>query len=89
MFWPASSPDKIETEGLLQSPPYMLEVFVWSWSLVWWFVEDAAKVFCRWIVNKFNIFDINNSGMMVLTPSAEKLRAEMLVAMENVSHNTH
>ena len=37
-------------KGLVESPPYMLEVFVWSWSLVWWFAEDAAKVLCRWSV---------------------------------------
>merc|ERR1711943_163607 len=30
MFWPKSYPDGIQTEGLVQSPPYMLEVFVWS-----------------------------------------------------------
>merc|ERR1711988_1425091 len=28
MFWPLSYPDNIETEGLLRSPPYTLEVFV-------------------------------------------------------------
>merc|ERR1711935_988679 len=89
MFWPKSFPDGIQTEGLIESPPYMLEVFVWTWSLVWWFVEDAAKVLCRWIVTTNNIFDINNTGMMVLTPEAVKLRAEMEIAMEKVSHNTH
>merc|ERR1719449_413952 len=47
MFWPKSYPDGIQTEGLVQSPPYMLEVFVWSWSLSWWLAEDAAKVLCR------------------------------------------
>merc|ERR1711988_2094699 len=77
MFWPLSYPDKIETEGLLQSPPYTLEAFVWAWSLSWWLAEDAAKVFCRWIVHKNNIFDINNTGVMVMTPAAEKAVAEM------------
>merc|ERR1719201_2685352 len=77
MFWPKSYPDGIQTEGLVESPPYMLEVFVWSWSLTWWLVEDAAKVFCRWIVHKYNIFDINNTGEMVLTESAKKLQDEM------------
>merc|ERR1711970_1343514 len=67
MFWPKSYPDGIQTEGLVESPPYMLEAFVWAWSLFWWFVEDAAKVFCRWIVHKYNIFDINNTGVMELT----------------------
>ena len=45
----------------------MLEVFVWTWSLGWWLAEDAAKVLCRMIVTKYNIFDINNAGVMVLT----------------------
>jgi H+-transporting ATPase len=77
MFWPKSYPDGIQTEGLEQSPPYTLQVFVWSWSLSWWIAEDAAKVFCRWIVTKNNIFDINNNGMMVLPASAKKLQDEM------------
>merc|ERR1712178_13175 len=77
MFWPKSYPDGIQTEGLVQSPPYMLEVFVWSWSLSWWLAEDAAKVFCRWIVHKYNIFDINNTGVMVMTEGAKKEMAEM------------
>jgi len=77
MFWPKSYPDGIQTEGLVQSPPYMLEVFVWTWSLSWWLAEDAAKVFCRWIVTKNNIFDVNNSGMMVLTPKARELMITM------------
>merc|ERR1712217_614442 len=82
MFWPKSYPDGIQTEGLVESPPYMLEVFVWSWSLGWWFAEDAAKVFCRWIVHKFNIFDINNTGVMVMPPSAQKLQDKMRAEIE-------
>merc|ERR1711976_299475 len=89
MFWPKSYPDGIQTEGLVESPPYMLEVFVWSWSLSWWLVEDAAKVFCRWIVHKFNIFDINNTGEMEMTPSALKLQEEMRKSLENPSMGHH
>jgi len=89
MFWPKSYPDGIQTEGLVESPPYMLEVFVWIWSLSWWLVEDAAKVFCRWIVTKFNIFDINNTGEMVLTPKAKELQDQMRKAAENPSAGHH
>merc|ERR1719456_68976 len=89
MFWPKSYPDGIQTEGLVESPPYMLEVFVWTWSLVWWFAEDAAKVFCRWIVHKYNVFDINNTGEMELTESALKLQKEMRKAVENGSVGHH
>merc|ERR1711988_708114 len=89
MFWPKSYPDGIQTEGLVESKPYMLEAFVWSWSLSWWLAEDAAKVFCRWIVHKYNIFDINNTGEMVLTDKAKKLQDEMRKAAENPSSGHH
>merc|ERR1711988_263446 len=83
MFWPKSYPDGIQTEGLEESPPYLLQVFVWSWSLSFWIAEDAAKVFCRWIVRKNNIFDINNNGMMVLPESAIKLQNAMREQLKN------
>merc|ERR1711871_514702 len=83
MFWPKSYPDDIQTEGLEESPPYLLQVFVWSWSLSFWIAEDAAKVFCRWIVHKNNIFDINNNGMMVLPESAVKLQNDMREMLKN------
>jgi H+-transporting ATPase len=85
MFWPKSYPDGIQTEGLVRSPPYSLEVFVWIWSLTWWFVEDAAKVLCRFVVHKYNIFDINNTGVMVLTDSAKKQQEKMRIAAQNPS----
>merc|ERR1712178_16672 len=83
MFWPKSYPDGIQTEGLEQSPPYTLQIFVWSWSLSWWIAEDAAKVFCRWIVHKNNIFDINNNGVMELPESAIKLQNAMREQLKN------
>merc|ERR1711988_2008687 len=89
MFWPLSYPDKIETEGLLQSPPYTLEAFVWAWSLSWWLAEDAAKVFCRWIVHKNNIFDINNTGVMVMTPASLKFQADMRIEASKASLAVH
>jgi len=67
----------------------MLEVFVWTWSLLWWFAEDAAKVLCRWVVCKYNIFGINDSGEMVLTPKAEELRVSMKKEAENPSAGHH
>jgi len=89
MFWPKSRPDGIQTEGLVQSEPYMLEAFVWSWSLLWWFAEDAAKVFCRWIVHKYNIFNINDTGVMVVTESAKKIQEQMRIAAQNPSAGHH
>ena len=89
MYWPKSYPDGIQTEGLMQSPPYMLEAFVWTWSLLWWFVEDAAKVLCRYVVHKNNIFDINNTGVMVLTPGAIATQEKMREQMKNPAKAHH
>merc|ERR1712178_681682 len=88
-FWPKSYPDGIQTEGLVESPPDNLFAFVWAWSLSWWLAEDAAKVFCRWIVHKYNIFDINNHGMMVLTDSAKALQEKMRIEAQNPSAGHH
>merc|ERR1719281_1654453 len=89
MFFPLSYPDNIETEGLVRSPPYTLEAFVWTWSLTWWLAEDAAKVFCRWIVHKFNIFDINNTGVMVLPESAKKVQEDMRIEASKAKLGGH
>ena len=89
MFWPLSYPDGIQTEGLLESPPYELEIFVWVWSLLWWFAEDAAKVLCRKVAHKHNLFGVNDTGVMELTPAALKLQEEMRVAASKPSAGHH
>merc|ERR1712151_60995 len=87
-FWPKSTPDHIQTQGLLVGGGHDLFAFVWAWSMAWWFVEDAAKVFCRWFVHKNNIFGINDSGEMYLSPSAKKLQDEMRIQAELASSST-
>jgi len=77
LFWPSSKPDKIPTEGLVVGQPKTLVVFVWIWTLVWWFAVDAAKVFTRWYVYKYNVFNINDTGEMVMTESALRVKKEI------------
>jgi H+-transporting ATPase len=42
--WPISAPDGIETEGMGRHEPKSLPLFVWIYSIVWWFIQDTAKV---------------------------------------------
>lgn len=79
MFWPKSTPDHIITIGLVETEPKMLVLWVWGWSFLWWIVEDAAKVLCRMVAIRYNMFDINNSGIMVLTDAAAEERRRMEV----------
>ena len=43
-YWPNSRPDGIPTMGLELKPPYILPLFIWLYCIVWWFIQDAAKV---------------------------------------------
>jgi H+-transporting ATPase len=90
MFWPESRPDGILTTGLVVDEPYLLVLYVWIWSLFWWFAEDAAKVACRYFVQKYNIFNINETGVMKLPPSALALKEKMILnAGKKVVVNHH
>jgi H+-transporting ATPase len=77
MFWPKSRPDDILTIGLLDSPPYLLVLYVWIWSIAWAFAVDAAKVGFAYLATKYNLFDINNTGMIVLGPEAQRIKQQL------------
>jgi H+-transporting ATPase len=81
MYWPKSYPDGIQTEGLLQSAPYMLEAFVWAWCIGWWFLTDGAKVLISYLAHKHNFFNINDSGVMKLTEGAKEIQKKMKEAI--------
>lgn len=45
----------------------------------WWIVVDAAKVCFAYMADKHNLFDINNTGVMVLPPNAAKVQKQLLL----------
>eukprot|EP01034_Spumella_vulgaris_P021561 gene21561-27599_t len=67
--WPMSRPDGIPTLGLERRGPYLLPVFIWVYCIVWWFIQDAAKVYTYRLLKAFNIFGYNDSGMVPNHPN--------------------
>ena len=67
--WPKSRPDGILTSGLGYRRPYVLAVYVWIYCLVWWVIQDFSKVFCYYLMKKYNIFHYNDTGKLVLPES--------------------
>jgi hypothetical protein len=59
--WPECYPDGIYTEGLGSHEPYLLPLYVWVYCIVFWFLQDFAKVQCYYLLSSWNIFDINNT----------------------------
>jgi len=76
--WPASYPDGVYTLGLAYHTPYELPIYIWIYCLVWWFLQDVAKVFCYWLLKKYNAFGINNTGSVVLSSKVLQMKQSQL-----------
>eukprot|EP00475_Leptophrys_vorax_P025000 TRINITY_DN3479_c0_g2_i1.p1 TRINITY_DN3479_c0_g2~~TRINITY_DN3479_c0_g2_i1.p1 ORF type:complete len:987 (+),score=347.54 TRINITY_DN3479_c0_g2_i1:157-2961(+) len=62
---PAGQLDSIDTLGLAQAPPYYLFIVILIYCIVWWFIQDAAKVLAYHYMVKYNVFNINDTGLAV------------------------
>ncbi len=60
-FWPTSHVDNQYVVGLANRHPKEMALFVWLYCIFWWFVQDTAKVVLYWWMEKYNIFQINDS----------------------------
>ena len=69
--WPNTYPDGIHTIGLFSNQPYGLPFLIWLYCIVWWFIQDAAKVFTYDFMYKFNIFGIDDT-VVEFPPSTVK-----------------
>ena len=69
--WPKSG-GHIPIIGLARRPPYELVVYIWLYCLVWFILQDAAKVGTYSLLRKYNIFGYNDTGKVVLPASALK-----------------
>ena len=81
MTFPESTPDHVPTTGLnYDNDTPALFFWVWLWSLIWWFVGDAAKVTLRYYIDKNNWFKVNETGVMQLTDGALVIQKKMAAA---------
>ena len=54
-YWPSAYPDEVYTVGLSYRRPYILPFLVWIYCLVWWLVQDAAKVGAYHFLREYGI----------------------------------
>lgn len=74
-FWPVSYPDGIFALGLARRIPHALPVYVWLYCIIWWIIQDAAKVATYWAMKKYNIFGYNETGIDPLLEEQLKTKA--------------
>ncbi|CUG94195.1 P-type H+-ATPase, putative [Bodo saltans] len=73
-FWPVSSPDSIQTMGLVHGSgnTHMLPLWVWLYCLVWWFIQDFFKVLAYKVLDRFDIFHYRTMALGHWAPKAKK-----------------
>jgi H+-transporting ATPase len=89
LIWPDTTTDGILVEGLKSNPG--LFVFVWLYSIFFWFVQDVLKVLAfKWMYYS-NFNKISTTGVVVLPETALKLIAELDKALneEGVASGGH
>ena len=69
---PKQEIDGIDVLGLGYHVPYGLAFYIWVYCIIWWFIQDASKVGVYWLLHRYNIFYINNTGKMEFPPSTQK-----------------
>jgi len=57
--------DAIPTIGLARASPYYLFIVILIYCVIWWFIQDAAKVLAYYLMTKYNVFGVNNTGIAV------------------------
>jgi len=65
-FWPRSIVDGQVVIGLAYSSPYFATI-VWLYCILWWFIQDIAKVGVYYVMEQYNILGINDSLMIALS----------------------
>ena len=66
--WPRVHLDGMLVEGLKGALP----VYVWLYCIFWWFVQDGAKVLLYYVMEKYNVFGINDSSIYAIDGSGPK-----------------
>jgi H+-transporting ATPase len=50
--------------------PEILILYIWLYCIVWWWIQDACKVLCVGLMKRYNWFDYNANGKLILPESA-------------------
>jgi H+-transporting ATPase len=72
-FWPPSSPDNINTIGLVRDglAGYgFLPLWVWLYCLFWWLVQDVFKMLTFKVLDHFDLFQYRTIAMGNWVPPA-------------------
>ena len=66
-----------------------MALWIWIYCIVWWFIQDAAKVFVTKFMYKYNIFGINDTGKLVLPEEVMIYKKENHDRVMNVKAGGH
>jgi H+-transporting ATPase len=60
-IWPTGYVDDQYVVGLANRDPKAFAFYVWVYCIVWWLIQDAAKVVLYYFLERYNVFGINDT----------------------------
>ena len=78
-FWPDSTPDQIPTHGLAHGGGgySLLPLWVWLYCIVWWFVQDLAKVLTYKVLDRYDLFEYRTIAEGKWEPPAMSIQEDV------------
>ena len=49
--------------------PYAFALYIWIYCIVWWWIQDAFKVATYVLIKRYNWFNYNDTGKVMLPES--------------------
>eukprot|EP00121_Abeoforma_whisleri_P000944 Awhi_evm1s839 len=62
--WPSGESDGVPVEGLARGDYKLMAVWVWLYCLVWWAIQDTAKVVAYKLIFKFDVFGARSGAFV-------------------------
>lgn len=75
-FWPEGLLDGLPVMGLALGDYTLMPLWIWIYCVVWWLLQDAAKVFTISVLNHFNIFPNELADYAMWEEKAEKAKTK-------------
>jgi H+-transporting ATPase len=61
--WPSAYPDGVYTVGLSLREPYILPLLIWMYCIVWWIIQDAAKVLTFYLLKMYGLYETGSLSL--------------------------
>lgn len=82
-IWPEGRTDKIPAIGLARAGVYNYKIWplwIWLYCILWWFIQDAAKIVTYHLMEKYDIFQYRTGTFVNLRGASSVVTGDKLAS---------